>query len=124
MEVSAHSRKLASALWEMSQKVSRVTEVQRGEVETLLKERREESEVRGCCPLPAGPSLDNIVVGSCLLARVGSSQMAVVLHPSLAHTGCGTRVILKLKDFTPARTALSPPASVRPGIPFQLRERS
>jgi hypothetical protein len=53
VEVSAHSRKLASALWEMSQKVSRVTEVQRGEVETLLKERREESEVRGCCPLPA-----------------------------------------------------------------------
>lgn len=48
VEVSAHTRKLASALWEMSQKVSRVTEMQRGEVETLLKQRREESEVRGC----------------------------------------------------------------------------
>jgi hypothetical protein len=44
--VAAHSRKLASALWEMSQKVSRVTEMQRGEVESLFRQRREESEVR------------------------------------------------------------------------------
>jgi hypothetical protein len=77
VEVSAHTRKLASALWEMSEKVSRVTEAQRGEVEALLKQRRDESEVRGCCPsLRVLARLLDIVVGSCLLARI----MMLVSH--------------------------------------------
>lgn len=43
---TAQSRKLAGALWEMSQKVSKVSEVRRHEFEKMVKERRAETMVR------------------------------------------------------------------------------